>query len=1275
MEDFEIKQLEGILNTDDSNEVMPPSHHKMARNVYFRNGRFEAMPGTTEISYTKPTGTNECIGGFYDDKGGRIFWFLHNASGNHSIWQYDLTTKTASSLIVENTNAESGTLNFDLNHPIYSAKILSGDTVNGDELWFINSQKKPCKINISRALSGGYGTISKEFISVAYAPPIIQPLAVYLNDATVTVNNLRGYLFRIKVRYVSEAKNKSVTSIDAEVPLPVNYLDSAVDKDPSKNCKIGIIYPTGNSEVKKVEILVAQNNGNNWDDFQIVKIIDKAELSIPNNDISVYYFYNNETYVTAPVDETSQLYDLVPLMANDVELLNGNVPIFCSITEGYNQITISGSVSSTSITQRTTQQPFLFTAVQSGNSGFGSGNIHSMVIGAVAIGDAFSIQTSTDTISYTALAATTSDVISGLSSAATSAGFTVVSSDTENLVISKSASVLLRTLSTPVLRSVSNSYAYDINSRYNYVLQYFDENGITIGSQTANSLSAQTVNYSETGGLMNLPKLTLSITNRPPLEAKYFSIGRPKNLTKSKQFYWVCRATYKDNEYAYIDIENLNVFIKNNPKSAHLAYDFSPKDRIRFIKVLSGTVNTIYTDNDFEIQAQAINPTVSGNELTGQFLKILLPTTTSTFDFGAEAFNQYYIQVYTPSKLAGEGYNLYYEFGERYSIGDYGLSTRYHQGMTQNQSSDLVSPAIFEFTKGDCYFRSRKISVGAELKYEFTEGEIFAGRHTLGIGFVSRSFTDLNIITGDSPMQDLAGWTYSDDDRAILKMGATATTTTFKIKGNIKVDPYDDDTFYFFFQKQDGTIYPFNSIRGVTNSPQIQPIDVAITLAANEFISALGWSADDYTNAKKYFISDLKIEIEKSFTVPVIDMNFSDYFSSSVNSNGRAFAVNINAKQATYKNLFRWGLGRQFDTNINGTNRFKEQNGTEVDLSKGSIWRMVAREGHLRFFQERGVGVIGVYKRFIRQADGSNVLTTTDEIITKDNFDYYAGNYGIGNHPTSLVSSVSKDFFIDPIRGYQCMVGGSGIEPISLQHYGEYTIQPLFPAYNRPYLRSNGSLSKIMGYYDFGEDLYVTILQGGTLASFPEIQDYTFAYRDSENPGYVSFQDIYPEWIISAEDKTYSWENGSFYIHNNTSAYCNFYGVQYYPSVRVVFNKDIPLKKLFLTSAYQANKTWSSDRYAINTGSADSIKTSFYNPDTGLQQISELKSVDYSIEEGKYCAALLKDKNSGLDATLAVLEGDELIGNWMEIEYLYRGNDFSWIFMPQITFNKSNKNF
>ena len=1267
----EAKRFSGFLNTDDSQEVIGLTNHAMAKNGRFRgavnNLRFENIPGTTELPYNKPAGDNQCIGAFYDELKQRIFWFNYNSNGNHGIYQYTIATGVITPVALVGLNTDGDIFRFTLDGFIYGVKMLYGDSTQGDTLYFNNSQKEPCQINIERALTGGYGTIKRSFIDVIKAPSKRPPAVVYEDDLTVTVNNLRKKLFQVKLRYIYSNNNKSVTSSQSEIPLPINYMDTAVDKDPTKNCRIAIVIPTGERDVSKIEVLVAISEGNAFGDYFLVKVLDKAVSSIPSNDITIYRFYNNEAYVDIDVVESIQLQDLVPLQANCVELLNGNVPIYGGILEGFNPTIVTGATTSTYITQQTTQLPFVFVGSQSGDSGFGTGNIHVVVVGKVVVGDVFNIYTTNQTITFTATVATTTNVINGLSAASVVAGFTVVSSDTENLVIVKTGESLLRILPVPVVRAVTDSPVYDWNSRESYAIAYFDASGRTIGALTTPSMSFQTVNYTETTLIPNIPKLQFSITNRPPLYAAYYHILRSKDLTKSKILQWVSDRTYKDSEFAYIGIENLNTYILNNPSAKFLQYDFATNDRIRFMKLLSGSSNTVYVDQDFEIQSQIINPSINGVVQIGQFLKIALPSTSGTFDFGTSDFYNYFIELYTPAQSVADGLNLYYEFGERYAIGNAGTNLAFHQGMLQNQSANLVTPATFEFTKGDYYYRKRAINTGAEYFYHIVQGEIGNGRFTVGMNFDSSTYTDTNILTGNSPLQDLAGFVLAtNNNRWILKIGTGSFT--FRIKGSLVVTFSDVNEifgFSFYLQTNTGTVTYLVPPQLITVGPHTYNFDVPFTLNTGERIFIFGFSNGDLRNSKTLYQTDIKITRELIYNVGIIDPNFSDFFVSAVNANGRSMIVDSNAAQIFFPTLLRWGLNFDPDTNLNRTNTFREVNFDEIDRGKGQIWRMKVRDRIIRYFQERGCGQAGIYSKFV-QSNNGNILTTTDEIITKNNVQYYQGVFGLGDQPTGLVSGKNQDYFVDPVRDYQLRLSGDGFTVISEIYKGQFYIQPLFAPYNKNYLRVDGSKAKILGYYDYAEEEYVTILQGGALNG-QIIKDYAFSFNEKRN-SYCSFIDYNnPDNIISAEDVTYSWKNGSFFIHNNINKYTNFYGIQYYPSIILVFNDHINIKKTFQGISYYANNTW------VANGEGD-VLTSQINPQTGMGQVSVLRNFDFEVEEGPYYAAFNGDMNSMPDKMKAIYEGDYLKGVWLQLKLTYEGNDFSFLYLPTLQWIPSPKN-
>ncbi len=1289
----ELKAFSGIMDTDNSEYVVAPTFHTYAKNIVFRGNQNNLRPqnilGTRQISYALPTGTTiRCIGSFYDAKKQRIFFFLYSDATNNGIYILDTNTQTVTPLIVSNTSTSGDILGFTLTKTVYNINVIYGDDLQGDSLYWLDSLKRPSYINIDQQLDGDYGTVERSFIDVIKPPFNAPPYGAYEDDATVNVNNLRRNLFVAKTRAVYNDNTKSVWSSHSPMPLPANYNDAEIDTDATKNCRIAWVIQTGDLTVKRIEVAIAENLGMLMSDFYLVKIFDKAQDSIADNDTIIFRFYNDQAYTYIDVSDSVQEFDWIPQEADSQELLNGNSLIYGNIKEGYDLPVLTAIA--TGVNDELPLIDYynvLFNVTQQGESGFETENIHVIVLGDVHVGNIFTIITTGETITFTATVATTDNVIDGLSAAAVVAGFTVISSDTENLVITK-ANESLQLYYSDVHGSEDENFVYDWFSRYGFGVVYFDTKGRTNGVVYTNDLTIQTPDYFENLSFnREFAWVSISISSRPPIWASYYQLVRTKNLSKSTFIYWVTSQTFKDDKYAYLSIESLNQYIKDNPSASFLAYDFSPNDRIKLIKLYpSGGFTTpivypgptVSESKDFAIVTSVINPIINGAQETGQFIKIALPTTDVNFNFGIQSFldipydySHYFIQLYTPAKAVANGLDLFYEFGERYAIGNAGTVSAFHQGMLQNQTPDLGTPATFRLVKGDDYVRLLDINAGVELKYTMLEEDISDAdfipmtleKTFQNAGWVAQSVAAQQLVID---IEDSNNWMINITD---------GNAHTFNIKGSatIKATNTNSDTYKWRIYVVDpsGTQHDTDlfEIDGVTaDRTYVFNFNLPIVVDAGFTKMLLLGDSESSHDAVCHIISGSLTITEASDVFPeyIISPHFSNFFQSAVNSNGRAWVHDSNARQATYGNLHRWGLNKEPNTNINRTNRFYGLDFIESDLSKGDILRYKTRGQELRMFFTRGVGRTGIYAKYIQNNSGNNQLVTTDDILTANNIDYYLGEHGLGTQPTGLVSSASSDYFIDPVTGDQIRIAPNGMESVSNLYWGKYYMRSLFTPYNKTWDRTDGSLAKIMGCYNFLESQCIMLLQGGTNGS-DTILDYAFSFNEQRN-GYDTFYDFHPEMITCAETQIYSWLNGNLYIHDNSDAYNNFYDTQYNSSIKLVFNKDVAVKKKYGAIGYQSNQIWISDTNG-------DIYTSFFNPQTGLQQISQLKEVDYILEEGIRTAPFNYDANSGADAELAVLEGDLLEGNWMSANLIYVGSDFSFIYTPYISWVVSPKNF
>lgn len=1262
----------GILNYDDPDEVMPAGHHRDPLNITFRGTgplRAENTPGTRERinPFLTDDGNNLTIGRFYDAVNKRIFFFNYRPDAKKAIYMHDKILDVFYRIVEEGVNAEAGALGFSDTGIISNINIIYGDSSQGSILCFLDSFGVPKKINIQRAITGGYGIIKSDYMDVAKQPPDRPPACVYENDANNTVNNLRKRLFRFKIRWVFDDNDKSVTSSQSEMPLPAAPFDQSVDSDPARNCRIAVTYQTGPENVKKIEIIASNSLGNVMSDWYLVALVDKDVEGIPDNDIATFLFYNDKGYQNINIDESNQPYDWVPISAGTQTLLNGNVLAYGDITEGYPNLTDFSNGTSTDNVQSSYAVSYAgvyfynLIAGQEGKSGFGSGDIHIVVRGLIAqaLGsvDTFTVYFTDGTnISYTVSPGDdNASVINGLRNDAISKGFTIISTGSYDLYINKANVSLARAYisSNFTLNSLfgSSLFASDWASRQGFGRVYFDSKGRTNGVVFANGFSVQTIPYSENNVGGDIPLFVASIYCRPPSWAYYYQWVRTKNLAKQTFVQWISDRTFKDNtaisglvKYAYISIESLNSFKANNPGSP-LGYTFLSGDRIRFFKRYnpdSSTANIYGNSRDYEVLSSAVNPIINGITRTGQFVKIVLPNNIDgSFDFGA-GFDNYFIELYTPAQPVANNLDLYYEFGERYAIGNPTLSTRFHQGMTQNQSADLLTPATFQFMKGDAYVRLRAIQTGNVYTFAVANGGTGNSIDTIliGLNFQGSTYNDLNVTAQSVPFVPLTGsFNPGGDTRWHLR---AISVTQFRIKGTITMtfsDASAGDSWRVYVENRYGeqmnVVGTFDASSASTYSFNI---DSSVTLEDDRIFLIAASNLSRERNVT-FSATNITYTIDHVINQKCIDPNFSDYFASSVSSNGRAFRFDPNANQVRFPVMYRWSLAYQTNTNINQANRFYENNFDEVDRSWGTLKRMMVWDRILTFFQERKCGRTGIYNKFITDNAGQNQLVTTDVIITSNNVQYYSGDFGVGNQPDSVVQSGFVYYFTDPIRGKQCRLSRDGITDLSETYKTQTWAAINIPKYlnfnNYPY----GGMSRITGTFNVRKDNvgeYLCVLQPGTFGS--EIIDgQTMGFDETRN----SFNTIYsfaPECIVCAENTLYSWVNGKMYSHDGTlpGEMNKFYGVSYDSWITRVFNAGLISKKTFISHAQVSNSIW--DCPDIYTNSMSFGDT---------QQSSNLISQDFEKLESNYYASFMCDVNS----IGGISNGDVLKGNLIVIKF------------------------
>lgn len=294
-----------------------------------------------------PTGTNTVIGTTACKQTGEIFYFVHNSSNNHSIYQY--TSKRNTVRLVYSDPV----LGFTVTGFVKADCLVkeNGDTL----LYFTDGVTDPKKINATKALANTAGvsgypykaagatgyTNDEKLLSITTikAPPLEPPSVQAQVDTSIKSNNITDKILQFAYQYIYEDGEISAISPYSEIALNyLNFVDGYVTDDMKRlfnSVLIGFNYSKG--DVSKVRILYREGTLNNFSFFKDLpndRTLSSGSISFTNSIIG------------NPVsdNEMNKQYDSVPLSAVS-QVISGNRLTYGNYKEFYDNTTLSGNIS------------------------------------------------------------------------------------------------------------------------------------------------------------------------------------------------------------------------------------------------------------------------------------------------------------------------------------------------------------------------------------------------------------------------------------------------------------------------------------------------------------------------------------------------------------------------------------------------------------------------------------------------------------------------------------------------------------------------------------------------------------------------------------------------------------------------------------------------------------------------------------------------------------------------------------------------------------------
>lgn len=338
------------MNSDDSPEAdgLLDGHMRYALNVRIastENGNKEAaetVKGNTLTSYTLPAGNNTVIGSYEYKKEKKIYYFVYNSSGNHSILEYDSIANTVAKVL------QNSILNFSASNLITGINIVELDSSNY-LLYWTDFRNEPRKINIRKGklhsqaspdyVNGYPNPFEARWITRVKQPPQTPPTAVWSNTASQPINYLFKKNFTFKSQFIYDDYEESSFSPISKYAMPVTTLGiptTGEDFETQDNT-LTVTVLTGSAIVRKIRIVAKETNAI---DYAIIAELDKDLLGIANDTTYAFTFFNNGNYVPVEAKKSNNLYDRVPLLSQSQEVIAGNNIVDGLVVEGYDPVDV-----------------------------------------------------------------------------------------------------------------------------------------------------------------------------------------------------------------------------------------------------------------------------------------------------------------------------------------------------------------------------------------------------------------------------------------------------------------------------------------------------------------------------------------------------------------------------------------------------------------------------------------------------------------------------------------------------------------------------------------------------------------------------------------------------------------------------------------------------------------------------------------------------------------------------------------------------------------------
>lgn len=206
---MEYKQLFQRMELDkDVRSLQPGEYRKLTNGITvppasssYENalrGVLHSLFGNAIVSYSLPSGTNQCIGYLEDRAGNRGFFFVYNTTAeNRSIYQFKDGVIT---LVFRSALLDFAATDF-----------INADII-GNILIFTNRRTETIKLDVLKAIAGDYSSAIFEGITLIKRPPQLHLTRAMIFDNDRVTNFIGKNYYQFYYRYIYENDEYSVLS-------------------------------------------------------------------------------------------------------------------------------------------------------------------------------------------------------------------------------------------------------------------------------------------------------------------------------------------------------------------------------------------------------------------------------------------------------------------------------------------------------------------------------------------------------------------------------------------------------------------------------------------------------------------------------------------------------------------------------------------------------------------------------------------------------------------------------------------------------------------------------------------------------------------------------------------------------------------------------------------------------------------------------------------------------------------------------------------------------